>query len=180
MARKKPPPRIVVTRSRDNVKRRLNAAVPSLASRQALSVRVTYGPSAKHKHNPTAYGLTAYAGQDVDRTYCDEHASFGKNDVQRIPVLLKRGVMLGLWSDQARGVYPSLLWTIDDSGWVFELRITNSEQAQYHGYPLLRADAFVKNVLARARAVAFSDDHSPIDEDQNVRAAISAAETFYR
>ncbi len=180
MARKKPPPRVVVNRSRNNAKRQLSVVMPSQASMQKLCSCIKYGASAKHKYNPTAYGLAPYAGQDVERTYCDEHAKFGKDDIPRIKNLLKRGVMLGLWSEQERDDFPGLLWTIDDSGWVFELRITNSGQAEYHGYPLLQADAFVNNVLARARALAFSDDYLPIEEDQSVRAAISAAENFYR
>ncbi len=153
MARRKPPSRIVVQRSRNNAKRRLIAAVPAHASRVALSGRVTYGGYAKHKFHPTAYKLTAYAGQDVERTYCDEHAGFGKDDFVRIPTLLARGMMLGLWSEQNDGEAPGLLWTIDDSGWIYELRITNAGQTQYHGYPVLPGDAFARHVLARAREV---------------------------
>lgn len=46
--------------------------------------------------------------------------------------------MLGLWSDQHNKDAPSLLWTLDESGWIFELRITNPGLLQYHGYPIRR------------------------------------------
>ena len=180
MSRKKPAPRVVTQRSRNNANRRLIAALPTAASRVELSARVTYGGYSKHKYNPTAYGLSPYAGQDEERTYCDEHAHFDKGDIHRIPALLVRGVMLGLWSDQNNGDAPSLLWTLDESGWIFELRITNSGQALYHGYPVLPGDAFARHVLVRARAIAFNEGEFPVDKDPGARAAIAAAETFYR
>jgi hypothetical protein len=180
MARKKPASRIVVKRSRDNANRRLIATLPTTASRAELSARATYGAYSKHKFNPTAYKLMPYAGPDVERTYCDAHAGFGKDKLNRIPTLLQRGVMLGLWSDHSNGDTPSLLWTIDESGWIFELRITNSGQAHYHGYPVLPGDAFARHVLVRAREVAFKEEEFPLDQDPNAQAAIAAAETFYR
>lgn len=180
MSRKKPTPRIVVQRSRNNANRRLIATLPTTASRLGLSERVTYGAYAKHKFNPTAYRLSPYTGQDEERTYCDAHAKFGKENLTRIPSLLVRGVMLGLWSDQKNGDAPSLLWTLDESGWIFELRITNPGQAQYHGYPVLTGDAFARHVLVRARAVAFNKNEFFIDRDPGVQAAIAAAEIFYR
>ncbi|CAE6768170.1 hypothetical protein R69619_03714 [Paraburkholderia nemoris] len=180
MPRKKPASRIVMQRSRNNPNRRLTATLPTAESRTKLSALVTYGAYSKHKYNPTAYRLTPYAGQDVERTYCDAHANFGKDDFNRIPILLTRGVMLGLWSDQNDGDAPSLLWTIDESGWIFELRITNAGQTQYHGYPVLPGDAFARHVLVRAREVAFSEGKFSANQDASVQAAIAAAETFYR
>jgi hypothetical protein len=55
-----------------------------------------------------AYKLTPYGGSDVERTYCDAHARFGKDDCIRIPDLLRRGVMLGLWSDHNEGDVPTI------------------------------------------------------------------------
>jgi hypothetical protein len=151
-----------------------------MESRVDLSERVTYGCYSKHKFNPTAYKLSPYAGQDEERTYCDGHARFGKGDLERIPALLVRGVMLGLWSAQANGDAPSLLWTIDESGWIFELRITNPGQAQYHGYPVLPSDAFARHVLVRAREVFNKEGEFPINKDPGAQSAIAEAEIFYR
>ncbi len=180
MSRKKPPPRIMVERSRNNARRRLIAALPDILSWEKLSTRVTYGAYSKHKYNPTAYKLRPYAGQDEERTYCDEHAKFSKENLHRIPTLLVRGVMLGLWSDQHNRDAPSLLWTPDEGGWIFELRITNPGRPQYHGYPVLPGDAFARHVLLRAREVAFNRDEFPVDRDPGAQTAIAAAETFYR
>ena len=171
---------MAVQRSRNNAKRRLIATLPTVESRMDLSARVTYGCYSKHKFNPTAYKLSPYAGQDEERTYCDEHAHFGKDNLKRIPALLVRGVMLGLWSDQINGDAPSLLWTIDESGWIFELRITNPGQAQYHGYPILPGDAFARHVSVRAREAFNREGEFPINEDPGAQSAIAAAETFYR
>lgn len=180
VSRKKPAPRLVTQRSRDNAKRRLSATLPTTTFRMELSSRVTYVPYSKHKFNPAAYKLTPYAGPDVERTYCDAHAHFGKENFVQIPVLLRRGVMLGLWSDLNDEDVPRLLWTIDENGWIFELRITNSGQAQYHGYPVLQGDPFARHVLARAREVAFAEVEPPVAQDVKAQAAIGAAETFYR
>lgn len=77
------------------------------------------------------------------------------------------------------GDAPALLWTIDESGWIFELRITNAGQTQYHGYPVLQGDAFARHVLVRAREVLAKGEF-PVDQDQGAQAAIAAAEVFYR
>ena len=151
-----------------------------MADRAALSVAASYGAYSKHKSNPTAYRLHPYAGMDEDRTYCDAHAGFGPNDVPRIRKLLVRGILLGLWSEDAAGSSPSQIWTIDDNGWIYEMAITNSAQAQYHGYPVLTGDAFAKQVLARARDVAFDPAGFTIPLDPVVKAAIVAAEVLYR
>jgi len=180
MTRKKPPPRVVVQRSRNNANRRLVAVLPSAVSRGELLARVTYGAYSKHKFNPTAYKLSPYAGQDEERTYCDAHAQFRKESLQQINRLLARGVMLGLWSEQNSGDVPSLLWTLDDRGWIFELRITNPAQAQYHGYPVLPGDVFARHVLVRAREMVLNGNEFPTAKDPGLSAAISAAEMFYR
>lgn len=180
MARKKPAPRIVVERSRNNANRRLIADLPEMAERESLAASVKYGAYSKHKFNPTAYKLAPYSGQDEERTYCDAHAGFGRSQFDRIPTLLKRGIMLGLWSDNKSGDVPSLLWTIDDSGWIFELRITNTGQAQYHGYPVLPGDAFARHVLVRAREILAIESKHRVDQDSSALNAIIAAEIFYR
>ncbi|EJZ17865.1 hypothetical protein RCCGEPOP_28579, partial [Rhizobium sp. Pop5] len=98
----------------------------------------------------------------------------------RIPQLLRRGLHLGLQSERAAGDVPAMLWTIDDTGWIYELRITNAGQAEYHGYPILQNDAFARQILARSRTVAFAQGGFTITDDENFRAAIEAAEAFYR
>lgn len=180
MGRRRPNPRVAPARSRNNPKRRLSAKLPTIAQRQALAAQARYGPYSKHKYHPTAYGLQPYAGGDEERTYCDAHANFGRADFSRIPLLLRRGILLGLWGGQSAGGDPTMFWTIDDTGWIYELRMTNAGQALYHGYPVLTGDAFAKQVLARARAVAFAPSGFQIQNDPSLNVAIAAAEAFYR
>lgn len=180
MARRRPPARVAPQRSRNNAKRRLSVLVPTDMERDNLIACASYGAYAKHKYNPAAYHLAPYAGQDEERTYCDEHAGFGKADVARVPTLLRRGIQLGLCSDRKADNAPAMLWTIDDNGWIYELRVTNVDLFQYHGYPVLTNDAFAKQVLARARKVAFEAGRFQMQNDPNVGAAIAAAEAFYR
>lgn len=180
MSRRKPPRRVAPERTRNNLKRRLLADVPESGERVALGKRATYGPYSKHKLHPHAYGLRPYAGHDEERTFCDAHAQFKPEDCSRIPFLLRRGIGLGLWSDRGGKDDPALLWTIDDTGWIFEMRVTNGGLAQYHGYPVLPGDAFAQHVLTRAREIAFLGYDSQVQDDPNLSAAIARAEAFYR
>jgi len=154
--------------------------MPPVVARTDLVGRCHYGPYAKHKYNPGAYRLKPYEGGDEERTYCDEHAKFGKADFARIPDLLERGIMLGLWGEHSLGEDPAMLWTIDDNGWIYELRITNAVQAEYHGYPVLEGDAFAQQVITRARRVASSPEDSGLQAVKNAQAAIAAAQAMYK
>jgi hypothetical protein len=62
---------------------------------------------------------------------------------------LRRGLLAGLIGHNDKQGDPTLIWTVDDNGWVYEGRITTPTQALYHAYPLLPADAFAKVVIAR-------------------------------
>ena len=179
MKRTRPTARVRPQRSRENVKREVSANQPLTADCAALFARASYGPYSKHKYHPHAYGLLPYTGGDAERTYCDEHAGFGLADRTRVPTLLERGIHLGLWSERIVDDVPALLWTIDDNGWIYELRITNSVQAEYHGYPVLPGDAFAQVILAHARQIAFTVGAYTVKTDLNVQSAITAAESFY-
>lgn len=145
---RRPTKRVVTARSSDNVKRRLKDPIPDQDTRSALIARATFAGSAKHKLHPRAFGLEP-APSDEDDTYCDGHAGFAPADMTRLPVLLRRGISVGLIGDNDKKGDPTLLWTIDDDGWIFEGRITTPTQAVYHGYPLLPGDAFARKVIER-------------------------------
>ncbi len=50
-----------------------------------------------------------------------------------------------------------MVWVVSDYGWLFEGRITNSEQALYHGYPMLPNQAFAAEIVERFAARADAD-----------------------
>jgi hypothetical protein len=127
---------------RDNAhrSRRLdpNPAAPDFAAR---FMGIRYGCHGKHKRNPYAYGVAPYRGTDTDRSLCDEHAGFSQSDMARIPALFLRA--------ERAGLAGNLIWTVDDTGWVYELMSTNVGLNEWHGYPLLTTDPFARQVWER-------------------------------
>lgn len=102
---------------------------------------IRYGCSGKHKRNPYIYAVSPYHGSDTDCSLCDEHAGFQKTDLTRVPLLFRRAELAGLAG--------SLIWTVDDNGWIYELMSTNVGLNEWHGYPLLPTDSFAKQVWMR-------------------------------
>jgi hypothetical protein len=146
--RKKPTARLVTKRSSDNEKRCLREPMPGAEYLASLAGRARFEGSAKHKRAPLAFGLEP-APSDADDTYCDGHAGFSPADVCRAPMLIRRGILAGLIGENDKQGDPTLIWTVDDNGWIYEGRITIPTQAIYHAYPLLPVDAFAKKVIAR-------------------------------
>ena len=177
--RKKPEPREPLPEIIGRPDRKLRNPLPSLADRQALAARIKYHPSAKHKTNPGAYKLQPYQGKGPERTYCDAHSKFSKADSLRIDTLLERAALSGCWNIDVRGDVPSMLWTVDDTGWVYELFITNQEQADYHGYPVMPVDGFARLVVGRMRA--WYDGLDPVKKADHSELAtgLNLAQTKY-
>jgi hypothetical protein len=127
-------------RNSDNNKRRLAADVtPAVIER--LIATVNYEGSPKHKRNPHLFALEPYNGARGDATLCDDHAQFQPQDIARIPDLILRGLSAGLIGTN--------LWTVDDGGWIYEARLTNVDQAQYHAYPVRPGEAIAQPVYQR-------------------------------
>lgn len=165
---RRPPERTNAQRRSTNVKRRLRAPALDDDALSDLAARAVYEPYAKHKRNPRAFGLDPIPGVSDDPTYCDEHAGFTPHDMQRIPVLLARGILTGLTSAAQDGDVPRLLWTIDDTGWVYEARLTNGGLALYHGYPLLPGDPVASKVISRFRDWAYDHDDGMVTQILNM------------
>jgi len=177
--RKKPDPRIIDARTQDNQNRRLLPDMPARALREQLAGRVGYEGSGAHKADPYGWGLEPYRGRRRDRTFCDLHARFAISDCERIPRLLRRGVLGGLISDHAMKGDPGMLWTIDDNGWIYELRITHQGRAIYHGYPVLPSDPLARKIIARLSAWASDEEEQAVEEDELLEAALQSAEKRY-
>ncbi len=146
---RKPPSRRKQARSAANDPRRLLEPPPPVGARALLAAKVKYGPYSKHKRNPHLYDLERYEGEDEDPTFCDEHAGFAPADIPRAVPLLKRGIAAGLFGKGTKKGDPSLLWTVDDNGWIYEAQITNPGYGLYHAYPVLPNEAIAGKVLMR-------------------------------
>lgn len=165
---RKPKRRLIVERSSNNDKRRLREPAPTTEAREALRARARFAGSGKHKLEPRAFGLSP-APADEDDTFCDGHAGFRPEDMARVGELLRRGLSAGLIGHNEKQGDPTLIWTVDNNGWIYEGRITTPSQALYHAYPLLPSDAFAKIVIARYTEWACAQsDTEPRTALQNV------------
>jgi hypothetical protein len=117
--------------------------LPIGASLLAALAAVRYVGSSKHKANPKIFGLEPYLGKRGDATLCDTHAGFGSVHMSAIPSLLGRGMRAGLLGTNR------MLWTVADSGWIFEARLTNAVHVEYHGYPVRASEPIAEAVYAR-------------------------------
>ncbi|ABC21039.1 hypothetical protein [Rhodospirillum rubrum] len=155
MARRKPEPRRVIARSSSDDKRRLRDPVPPESWLLDLASRASFAGHPKHKWDPLAFGLPLFSGERPDATYCDHHARFTPADQARIPDLLRRGILAGLIGSIDTHGDPTLLWTVDDTGWIYEGRITIPGRALYHAYPVLPREAIARAVIARYLPYAY-------------------------
>ena len=119
---RKPTKRLnIPARNNYNNKKRLYKDVTQQTVRRLIET-VKYVGSPKHKRSPSIFGLEPFNGVRGDAALCDEHASFGPADMARIPRLIIRGLNARL--------IGSNLWTVDESGWIFEGSLTNVIQSE--------------------------------------------------
>ena len=104
------------------------------ATRETLLRTVRYAGSPYHKRNPGDFGLTPPSAPRQNATLCDD---VGVSRRATALGLLQGGIRQGLISQQTRNDYPVRIWSVRSSdGMVFEARLENEEQGEYHGYPL--------------------------------------------
>lgn len=106
------------------------------------------------------------------------------DDITKVPILLERGILVGLTSDTESAGKPRLIWTVDDNGWVYEARLTNAGAGLYHGYPLLPGDAMAIKVVARFSDWAYEAPEEDLSRcggftRQRAVAIVLAAEELY-
>jgi hypothetical protein len=142
---KKPSPRpggLPRRRSDNNRRRLVDSPDPELL--KDLLARARYAGSSKHKANPHLYGLPPFLGIRGDATLCDTHSGFLPEHMGSIPQMLRRGIQAGLV-----GMGGETIWTVSDTGWIYECRLTNPAQAEYHGYPVRGSEAIGELVYRR-------------------------------
>jgi hypothetical protein len=141
---KKPAPRPggLPSRLSNNNKRRL-LELPDRRLIEELLARARYVGSSKHKANPHLYGLPPFSGVRGDATLCDAHSGFLPEHIASIPEMLRRGIQAGLVGTGGE------IWTVSDTGWIYECRLTNATQAEYHGYPIRGSEPIGEQVYRR-------------------------------
>jgi hypothetical protein len=122
-----------------------------------LLARAHYVGSSKHKANPHLYGLPPFLGNRGDATLCDTHSGFLPEHLASIPKMLQRGIRAGLVGTSGQ------IWTISETGWIYECRLTNPTQAEYHGFPVRGSEAIGELVYHRFVAWAHSQG-GPADQ----------------
>jgi hypothetical protein len=162
---RKPPERSdIPPRNADNDKRRLAPEIPPHRIAELLGT-VNYKGSPKHKRNPTIFGLQPFRGDRGDATLCDEHANFQPANMSETPAMIDRGLRAGLIGTN--------LWAVADDGWIFEARLTNAIQSEYHGYPVRPAEAIAELVYRRFKVWADVEG-----DDADKRAAENCAALY--
>lgn len=129
-------------RGSNNDKRRLIRA-PDPGRIAALLKSVNYQGSSKHKLRPHLFGLEPFRGQRGDATLCDRDAHFRPEDLGSIDAMMKRGLRAGLVGRN------EMIWAVADNGWIYEARLTNVGQTEYHGYPVRDTEAIAEPVYRR-------------------------------
>lgn len=129
-------------RQSNNNKRRL-LKNPSQDYIAHLQENVTYEGSPKHKQNPRLYGLEPFLGSRGDATLCDRDANFQPEDFAQLNEMIRKGLQAELVGEN------NIFWVVADSGWIYEARVTNIEQFQYHGYPVRDTEPIAELVYQR-------------------------------
>lgn len=134
-------PRIPTRRS-NNDKRRL-ISTPDPCHIAVLLQNLKYRGSSKHKLHPHLFDLEPFRGDRGDATLCDRDADFRPEDLGTINGMIERGLRAGLVG------HSDVIWTIADNGWIYEARLTNVVQTEYHGYPVLPREPIAEIVYRR-------------------------------
>lgn len=113
------------------------------AERRDLSRRVSYGGNPEHKRSPGDYNLTPPAQPRPGKTLCDGDRQILKDEALD---LLKEGLQKGMFCSFEHGSWPQNIWSISNTGEIFEAQIENPMQGTYHGYPVPADDDFRRTI----------------------------------
>ncbi len=128
---------------------------------------ITYQGSSKHKKNPHLFGLTPFQGDRGDATLCDRDANFQLANHESIPQIIQRALHAGLVGEHG------IIWAVADNGWIYEARLTNIAQTEYHGYPVRSTEPIAELVYERFR------DWAQENGNQMARHAARQCKTLY-
>lgn len=105
------------------------------AARLALADRVTYTGSAHHKRRPGDYGFQPPVNPRPNKDVCDAK---GKPQVLMAEArsLFAAGLEKGMFSAPGANGLPKYVWSVDNTGDVFEAKARPERETEYHGYRL--------------------------------------------
>lgn len=133
-----------------NPKRRIQPGPRDDADRLAvladLSVRAQYGGNPDHKRNPGDFGLTPPSNPRTAKSLCDDAGIVTRAEAEHV---LRRGIALGIVSEQMRNGWPQNVWGLAANGVAVEAMLDNAQQGTYHGYPMLSDDPLADEVRLR-------------------------------
>lgn len=95
-----------------------------------IARRVRYVADGKHKSHPSVRWTLAYR---ADVAKC---AHFREEEWHRLEELLRNAVRAECVDADFRGDFPACVWAFIN-GQLHEARLTNHQQGEYHGFPLV-------------------------------------------
>lgn len=81
--------------------------------------------------------------------------------------MIQRALQAGLVGENG------IVWAVADNGWIYEARITNVGQSEYHGYPVRSTEPIAEMVYNRFR------DWVEVHGNQMARQAVQQCRTRY-
>lgn len=130
----------------NNPKRRILAPERLTDAEKAnLKRAVRYVGSGHHKRHPAGYALPR-ANPRPTKSLCDLERVIRLDEARK---LLEDGIDCGLFSEPGEGGFPKFIWSVSQSGEVFEAKTDRNGTGEYHGYPVEDEDAmhqYVKSV----------------------------------
>ncbi|WP_073109317.1 hypothetical protein [Pollutimonas bauzanensis] len=127
----------------NNPKRRI--APPSCLNgeeKTRLKQSVRYVGSGHHKRDPATYGLLR-SNPRPTKSLCDLERMIPLDEARE---LVESGIKCGLFSEPRVDGFPKFIWSVSDSGEVFEAKTDANGTGEYHGYPLEDEDAMCRYV----------------------------------
>ena len=121
----------------NNPKRRI-AKLGSYTRAQldGLAAAARYSGSPHHKIRPADYDFNPPVAPRPSKSVCDAKRPVRRDEAQK---LLQAGLRLGMASSHTVREWPKYVWTVDDSGDVYEAKLGH-DQTRYHGYRLAEDD----------------------------------------
>lgn len=109
----------------------------------ALLMNVRYVGSGHHKRSPGDYGFERTNPRPT-KSLCDLRRAITLEEAKS---LLQAGIRKKMISVPLDNGFPKYIWSVSDSGDVFEAKTHQNTLGMYHGYPLEGEDDMREYVL---------------------------------